>query len=271
MRSPLKAIGVFSIVTTTMVPSGLLAQAYLSDATVCRRAINSDRSGWVEGFYAEEASRRGLAFRACDEMNNPPVRNETEENDETYNSPVTATREQREFLEAATYFITALDVDSGRGDVVSGTQIEPAKYPIVICIGNSGCAVRLRTTTWPYTIWQFDFCKITHWRSTTRYGHYSATWFGGFTAFCIYRGWDRNENYTGDIGPTNSRCGLDGQKNAVDDEYNTYRVWHSLADINDLVDVNGKGRKFGDYSRRPVDRMIASFKYILTLLTGKPY
>lgn len=159
MRSPLKAIGVFSIVTTTMVPSGLLAQAYLSDATVCRRAINSDRSGWVEGFYAEEASRRGLAFRACDEMNNPPVRNETEENDETYNSPVTATREQREFLEAATYFITALDVDSGRGDVVSGTQIELGKYPIVICIGNSGCAVRLRTTTRPYTIWQFDFCE----------------------------------------------------------------------------------------------------------------
>jgi hypothetical protein len=57
----------------------------------------------------------------------------------------------------------------------------------------------------------------------------------------------------------------------VNDRYNDYRVWHSLADINDLVDVNGKGRKFGGYSHRPVDRMIASFEYIVMLLTGKPY
>jgi hypothetical protein len=46
----------------------------LSDQAICRHAINPTRSGWVEGPYAKEASRRGLTFRACDEMNNSPAR-----------------------------------------------------------------------------------------------------------------------------------------------------------------------------------------------------
>ncbi len=57
-----------------MLASGLMtgevfAQANLSDATVCRRALNADRTGWVDGSdYAAEAIKRGLTFRACDEM-----------------------------------------------------------------------------------------------------------------------------------------------------------------------------------------------------------
>src|SRR5258708_5146921 len=102
MKCVLNVIGLFSIVALMTVPVELFAQAYPSDATICRRAINSDRSGWVEGSdYTEEAGRRGLTFRACDEMNNPPARVDTEENDQTYNSPApdSATREQRAFLE----------------------------------------------------------------------------------------------------------------------------------------------------------------------------
>ena len=153
---------------------------------------------------------------------------------------------------------------------MSGTQIELGKYPTVVYLDNDGCAVRVRTTTQPYTIWQFDFCKITYWRSQTKFGFYSADWFGEFTGFRLFKGWNKNENYTGYIGPNNSRCSLDGQKQAANEPDN-YRVWLSLLDINDLVDVNGKGRKFGGYSLWRVDRMIASFKYIVTLLTGKPY
>ena len=53
MRPALNAIRVFGIVALTTVPSGLFAQTYLSDATICRRAINSDRSGWVVGAGAD--------------------------------------------------------------------------------------------------------------------------------------------------------------------------------------------------------------------------
>jgi hypothetical protein len=62
----------------------------LSDATVCKLAIKSDRSGWVEGsHYAhEEASRRSLTFRFCDEMNNPPARVDTEKTEQTHSRPV---------------------------------------------------------------------------------------------------------------------------------------------------------------------------------------
>lgn len=44
------------------------------NATFCQQAIKSDRSGWVEGPYADEAGRRGLTFRACDDMNNATAR-----------------------------------------------------------------------------------------------------------------------------------------------------------------------------------------------------
>jgi hypothetical protein len=245
-------------------PAGSLAEANLPDATFCRQALKSDRSGWVEGSFAEEAERRGLTFRACDEMNNPPARDDTAE---TYNSLEPATKEQREFLEAATYFITALDIDPSRGDVVSGTQIELGRYPIVVYLNNDRCVVRLRTTTTPYTVWQFDFCKIRYWQFETPHHSY-VTSFGEYDALCTFRGWDKNKNYTGYIGPDNSRCSWSGQKSSIADQYHNYEVWNSLGDVDTLVNL-----KPGEHarSRRPMDRMIASFKYIVTLLTGKPY
>jgi hypothetical protein len=45
------------------------SQTKLSDAAFCKRAIKPDRSGWSEASHEEEAKRRGLTFRACDEMN----------------------------------------------------------------------------------------------------------------------------------------------------------------------------------------------------------
>ena len=46
---------------------------------------------------------------------------------------------------------------------------------------------------------------------------------------------------------------------------NWHIVWTSAFDAHGLLD--GKARTGG----RSVDRMIASFKYITTLLAGKPY
>lgn len=178
---------------------------------------------------------------------------------------------QRAFLEAATYFITWVEVDPSKGDVVSDTQIELGRWPIVIYLPDNNCAVRLRTTTKGYTVWQMDFCKLKYWRSETQFGHTTATWIGERSAWCTYWAWDKNENYYGDINPLNSKhCSVDPPGSSANDQ-GYYQAWTSLNDINDLVDVNGKGRKFGGYSQRPVDRMIASFKYIVTLLTGKPY
>lgn len=250
--------------TAAALANPVYAQMNLSNVSVCRRALNADRSGWIEGSdYTQEANRRGLTFRACNEM--PPSGAENIER--PYDPKAAATR--REFLEAATYFITALDVSPRKGDTVSDSEIRLGNYPIVIYSDDAGCAVRVRTTTTPYTIWQIDFCKISRWDAYTRYGHTTATWYGDYTAFCLYREWDKNENYTGTIDATNARCGFDGSSETDD---RNFRVWVSVYDINDLVNVNGKGRMNGPpSSRRPIDRMIASFKYIVTLKTGKPY
>src|SRR3954454_423919 len=84
MECAFKLVGVFSVLALTVFPAGSPAQSYLSDATVCRRAINSDRTGWVEGAYAKEAERRGLTFRGCDEMNNLPPEADAKEGDDTF-------------------------------------------------------------------------------------------------------------------------------------------------------------------------------------------
>jgi hypothetical protein len=63
--------------------------------------------------------------------------------------------------------------------------------------------VRLRATTQP-TVWQFDFCKITHYR----YILGDPIWYGHKTAFCTYSGSDANTNYVGTIDEKNSECGI---------------------------------------------------------------
>ena len=66
-----KAIGVLSIVALTLAAVAETAAALedkdiISDQTVCKRGLNTERSGWVNGsFYSEEAVRRGLTVEVC--------------------------------------------------------------------------------------------------------------------------------------------------------------------------------------------------------------
>lgn len=81
-----------AVAALALMPVPVMAQSYLSDATVCKRAMNADRSGWVEGSdYANEAAKRGLTWRACDEKINA--------RDESNPS----------FLEAGVFFMTGFD------------------------------------------------------------------------------------------------------------------------------------------------------------------
>jgi hypothetical protein len=75
--------------------------------------------------------------------------------------------------------------------------------------------------------------------------------FSDETALCTYRGWDKNVNYLGPINEQNSTC-------------HGGEVWNTDIDIGNLIDGRSRGP-------RSIDRMMASFKYILMLLTGKPY
>ena len=99
MQPPSKMIGVFGIVALTFATAPRSsAQEIWSDTTVCRGAIKSDRSGWVKGSsYADEASKRGLTFCACDEMNNPPAKDQTP--DDYHPS----------FLQAGIFFMTGFE------------------------------------------------------------------------------------------------------------------------------------------------------------------
>lgn len=66
-----------------------------------------------------------------------------------------------------------------------------------------------------------------------------------------------NENYIGPIDEQTSECvRADGASAAI---------WSSTDDIRNLITIHNSG------GFRDVGRMVASFKYIVTLLTGKPY
>ena len=214
-----------------------------------------ERTGWVkDSFYAEEAARRGLTVDACRQLvaqiPSPPP---------TSNSPLSingGTRDQRAFLEAAVFFITG--VDTTKVDMVTNREIVLGRYPIVAYLVDSNpCAVRIRTTTKPYTVWQMDFCKITHYQRVNYVPIYQLVWVGQKSAFCVYRGWSLNENYIGPIDEQTSECvRADGASAAI---------WSSTDDIRNLITIHNSG------GFRDVGRMVASFKYIVTLLTGKPY
>jgi hypothetical protein len=164
-------------------------------------------------------------------------------------SPVKA---ETSFLEAALFFITG--VDTTDEDTVTDREIRLSRYPIVAYLADSNpCAVRLRATTQP-TIWQLDFCKITGYRL---WGQRSAIWYGYKTAFCTYRGSDANTNYVGPIDEQNSQCGL----GASDPEI----VWSFDYHIGTLFN-----RTQTQYWRS-LERMMGAFKYVVMLLTGKPY
>jgi hypothetical protein len=175
------------------------------------------------------------------------------------------TSEQGAFLEAALFFITGVDASSN--EIVSNRKIKLGRYPIVAYLVDSNpCAIRLRTTTLPYTVWQMDFCKITNYEQSHDMGpgirHYRILWRGYKTAFCTYRGWDKNANYTGPIGEPDSTCSILGEDYAPHLPQNWYVAWSSDLDVLSLIE-DGKARG----GQRSVDRMIASFKYIVRLLT----
>ena len=211
---------------------------------------------------SEEAARRGLTVDACRRLltpSPPPTSNPSARND-------SGTGKQRAFLEAALYFLTNVDADASRGDVIDTEQIALGRYPAVIYLVNGNpCAVRLRTTTMPYTIWQMDFCKITYVQRRNTYGGPAYYWNGYKTALCTHKGWDKNENYTGAIDEQecmpeqNKMPRYEGEKGP-----NIYLIYTSVNNIDTL---------FGDRPSqiRSAERMMASFKYIQTLLTGKPY
>lgn len=190
MKTAFKIIGAVTIVALTLaaVAKSSAQTSNLPDQTVCRRGLNMERTGWVKNsFYAEEAARRGLTVDACRQLvaqiPSPPP---------TSNSPLSingGTRDQRAFLEAAVFFITG--VDTTKVDMVTNREIVLGRYPIVAYLVDSNpCAVRIRTTTKPYTVWQMDFCKITHYQRVNYVPIYQLVWVGQKSAFCVYRGWN---------------------------------------------------------------------------------
>jgi hypothetical protein len=263
MNPALKVIGVVTVMALTLAAvaetsakSGSIKD--FSDKDLCDGTLNRERSAWDQNspYSKEEALKRGLTLDACRQLLAAF---------ESFGKPSGlaegGTREQRAFLEAALFFITG--VDTSREDMVANREIVLDRYPIVAYLmEDNDCAVRIRHTAKPYWVLQMDFCKITHWQDMGRYG---VRWFGYKSATCfLFDGWDKNENYFGEINAQNSRCSI--YEYGRDDTSNTYTAWTDGIGIESLLPEPGPK---GD--RRAVDRMIASFKYIVTLLTGKPY
>jgi hypothetical protein len=253
MEPIFKLVGVFSIVALSAFPAGSLAQENLSDATFCKRAIKSDRSGWVEGSFAEEAERRGLTFRACNEMNNPPAQAQPEPPAATNQEPPSrdsGDSNRRSLLEAVAFFMTG--VDAGADEIVSDNQIVLRNYPIVVyLVDGNRCVARLRLMT-THAIWQLDFCKITEYR-WERQGFWE--WYGDPGVFCQAK-WLPDENY---IEPDFTRIGTVKCKGNTAFQGN----WDAELFVTGKFDLTRGWRS--------QDRVMAAYKYIVTLLTGKPY
>lgn len=162
-------------------------------------------------------------------------------------STVSPVKAETSFLEAALFFLTG--VDTTNEDTVTDREIRLRQYPLVAyLVDGKPCAVRLRNTE-TNNIWEMDFCKITSFeRSTPVPGVVSYSW-EGKGVLCISRHRQQKENYIDpDFAKISSEC-----RNNV----------YGGIDIGFFVGSEFRGRS--------VDRMIASFKYIQSLLTGKPY
>jgi hypothetical protein len=168
------------------------------------------------------------------------------------------------FLEAGTFFLTGLE--PGPSDEVGNNAIAFHDYPVVAYIAAeaNACAIRLRSVPpRPIWVWQFDFCKVIRWQQGAPPAQ-SVVYFMGYkTAFCIYKRWDRNENYDGPINDENSACGVLGGA-ALND---AYIVYTSTLDIHYLL-----ADKYQNFSnRRSVQRMLDALKYITSMRAVKPY
>ena len=169
-------------------------------------------------------------------------------------APATA---ETSFLEAALFFITGLDATSE--DTVSEDEIRVGRYPLVAYL-TGNCAVRIRNTKAPNWVYQWDFCKFTGYQRSSSPGGWSIIWRGRKDTLCIYKDWGKNVNYDGPIDDENSTCNPLG--GGGPDPY-SYIAWNS--DFG--VDIF-----FGQAGRRSsVDRQMGAYKYIESLLTGRPY
>ena len=105
------------------------------------------------------------------------------------------------FLEAALFFLT--DVEATHEDTATDREIILRQYPLVAyLVDGNPCLVRLRSGS-RNSIWQMDFCKITHWQwlptgepstppgFSVQAGYH---WFGK-DALCVSRNWHEDENY----------------------------------------------------------------------------
>ncbi len=165
------------------------------------------KSGWNQNpdyaAYVAEAAKRGLTVNVC-------RREKWEWAPAEWLPPFvgkngSGSSEQGAFLEAAFFFITG--VDAASDEIFNNREIALHGYPIVAyLVDDDSCVLRLRTTAQPYVVWQMHFCRITHYKQHGGVIY----WFGFNNAFCTYRGWNENENYTGPIREPDSKCGLLG-------------------------------------------------------------
>jgi hypothetical protein len=195
-------------------------------------------------------------------------------------STIAPAKAETSFLEAAMYFITA--VEPVAGDTVTDDEIILTRYPIVAyLVSDNRCAIRIRRRNEPYWVLQMDFCKI-----NARNG---GLWYGYKTALCVmghdsndkdFMEWNKNENYFGPIDEQNSKCGYLQTGDANPSNVPLEPIWGWLDDINTLLDsdflnpgqtVARHDRQIRRTTARSQQRMIASYKYIQSLLTGKPY
>jgi hypothetical protein len=184
-------------------------------------------------------------------------------------SPVKA-QTQASFLEAALYFMT--DLEPTAQDIVTEDEIV-VRYGSMVLVAytvpSNRCAVRIRKKLEPTlsgVITQFDFCKLTNYQlDSTPGGHVNVTWLGHRTGMCIYKGWDKNENYYGPIDDSNAQCGGNGCSAGAPD----YCVLHGSA--LDLLYLLYGGPLVPQRTHLDAKRMVSAVEYIGYLLTGKPY
>jgi hypothetical protein len=173
--------------------------------------------------------------------------------------PLRPVKAEVSFLEAALFFLTG--VEPTDEDSVTDREIILRREPLVAYLVDDPCIVRLRNTN-NDSIWQMDFCKITEWRwaSGLQAGY---VWIGKSNAFCVSWKWNKPENYTDpDFWKIMSTC------HSYQLGWGSVVVDHTI-NIGVFVDKGNRPRN----RPRSQERMVASFKYIVTLLTGKskPY
>jgi hypothetical protein len=135
---------------------------------------------------------------------------------------------------------------------------------VVYLVDDKPCAVRLRNTTsheiWPSQIWQLDFCKIIEYQWEGINGFW--IWRGKPDVLCAAK-WPLNENYVDpDFTKLRTTCNF-GSGTALGLGYAVafQENWDAYMFATGKLNMNLRSQQ----------RLMASFKYIEKLLTGKPY